>query len=650
MKNKKFFIIAIFIFLFLGIGVFARHVCTDPPLEQFADGSTSKIVNVTGTSPGPTIKLPTDTKVCFAKIKIDFAGSAEALTPYLWVPVSGANQLVQIKISDGSIIHTFMNGADNCVADAFNDPSRITTIPGGDIWVANRKGGSVTRLGRKANCTGDDCYECKGTHYGIGDSPRGITYDSAGNIWVGAYSNERMCIYRPDGSLITCNDNSKCQTYGMIGDRSGNVWVSDRANGRLCRCSGAANCVIVKTDSPESYFPGAYGIGIDNDDHIWIVRDSWSGEFCEYIPAVGLRCQMFTGGAGHAARGIAVDGNNYVWVASSGDNTGACAAEDVAGPIGLAVDSNNNIWAVSYVNPGKVYKIDQNCKVLQTIVIGACPYNYSDMTGFRTPKVATQIGTGVTYSFSPTFYPYTICSVAKPEIGCDPADPHVLIDSNFDDALTKILAGCAGGNQTQETWCGNPMCEVPTYLSAIFATGQYTLSDLRIEWQDPPSKFTGGFVPCGRLCDDLTTDIFEDCPCRLCHFFILGHRIVNFALFKIIVPLAVLMIVIGGAMFLTAGGSPEKISGGKRLMKNAIFGILIIFATWLIVNTILMLVGVTRFTRYFDDPATAGIEAWWQIICPVPGLSCIDPVTKNTVTPCFKSAAEYCKLPPSLEP
>lgn len=152
---------------------------------------------------------------------------------------------------------------------------------------------------------------------------------------------------------------------------------------------------------------------------------------------------------------------------------------------------------------------------------------------------------------------------------------------------------------------------------------------------DKSCPIAGGIVPCGRERDDAVTPEFENCPCRLCHLFILIDRIVDFTLFKIIAPLAVLMIVIGGAIFLTASGNPERISAGKRLMTNTVIGILIIFAAWLIINTILMFIGVADWT---------GLKTgWWKIECPVPSICCQYQGLWHI--PCYKSIAEPCKLP-----
>jgi len=105
--------------------------------------------------------------------------------------------------------------------------------------------------------------------------------------------------------------------------------------------------------------------------------------------------------------------------------------------------------------------------------------------------------------------------------------------------------------------------------------------------------------------------------CQLCHFFVLFRNVVDFLLTKIIPPLAVLMIAIGGFMYDCAYlGSFEKLTGGgkggpvllaraKKLIISVVIGLLIIFAAWIIVNTFFQVIGVADWTGLK--------EGWWQV-------------------------------------
>jgi hypothetical protein len=133
-----------------------------------------------------------------------------------------------------------------------------------------------------------------------------------------------------------------------------------------------------------------------------------------------------------------------------------------------------------------------------------------------------------------------------------------------------------------------------------------------------PFFLEAGLVPCGTE-DDPSTEIDESQPCQLCHFFVLFKNIIDFLLFKIVPVLAILMLVIGGLMFILAylspgevlptgeKGGPKLLIQAKKLINSVIFGLIIIFAGWLIVNTFFQIIGVAEWT---------GLENWWQIPCP----------------------------------
>lgn len=146
-----------------------------------------------------------------------------------------------------------------------------------------------------------------------------------------------------------------------------------------------------------------------------------------------------------------------------------------------------------------------------------------------------------------------------------------------------------------------------------------------------PQFIPGGLVPCGRNFDDPGTEPWENCPCRLCHFLVLGKNIIDFSLKNLVIPLAVLLIVIGGVVLLTSSGSPEKMGRGLAILKTTVIAVVIIFGSWIIVNSVLTFLGIAQWTGIVDNPATPQVEGWWIIDCPIPDV-CND--TNNT-----------CKLP-----
>ena len=91
--------------------------------------------------------------------------------------------------------------------------------------------------------------------------------------------------------------------------------------------------------------------------------------------------------------------------------------------------------------------------------------------------------------------------------------------------------------------------------------------------------FLKGIVPCGTSYTGNTT-------CTVCHFYKLIQNIINFFLF-VLAPLATLMAVYIGFLFLFSGGSPQRITDAKSKLWLLIWGIIVVLGSWLVLNTIL---------------------------------------------------------------
>lgn len=114
-----------------------------------------------------------------------------------------------------------------------------------------------------------------------------------------------------------------------------------------------------------------------------------------------------------------------------------------------------------------------------------------------------------------------------------------------------------------------------------------------------------GIVPCGRrnpaaspgyrINDVTCIDVTQ--PCTLCHFFILIARVIHFILFNLVPPLALLMLVIGGATFMMATGNPQTITRAKKIITSVFIGLLIIYGAYFIVGQVLRSIGLTPWAR-----------------------------------------------------
>jgi len=145
-----------------------------------------------------------------------------------------------------------------------------------------------------------------------------------------------------------------------------------------------------------------------------------------------------------------------------------------------------------------------------------------------------------------------------------------------------------------------------------------------------------GIVPCGKpvnLNGTLTDDTLSGgvcclTPCTFCHFFVMANGAINFVLFKLVPPIAILMLVIGGAMFMFAyfagaellpsgeKGGPKMLGQAKKLITSVFLGLIIIFASWIFINLFFQVIGV--------KPETGLQAGWFKVNCPTDVVWCED--------------------------
>ena len=93
-----------------------------------------------------------------------------------------------------------------------------------------------------------------------------------------------------------------------------------------------------------------------------------------------------------------------------------------------------------------------------------------------------------------------------------------------------------------------------------------------------------GLVQCGTKVD--ASGAITN-PCGICDLFKLVSIIVNFITYNIAAPLATIMLIYGGVMLIISGGSEERKKKGLNAIWAAVWGLVIVFGAWLIVNTII---------------------------------------------------------------
>lgn len=374
---------------------------------------------------------------------------AEQAQPFnfIWVAVSSKGTIVKINTDTGQILGEYRTAPEGQATN----PSRTTVDLNGNVWVANRNGNSVTRVGLIEN---GGCIDRNG-------NGRIDTSTAQNDIkpWTNAGSADT------NGGVSTAQDEciinyvrvSASGTRHLSVDRNNNVWVSGwgAANQGVFDLIDGVSGLIRRTEGPVGF--GGYGGLIDRDSVIWSARpllrwdtskpltgpnggnwigypsdvgggqsyglciDSggnvWNtsypeGHIKKYAPN-GTLLGTFPYGSSRA-QGCAIDRNGHVWVAHSDSsstvghlkNDGTFIGNVVVGsvPSGVAIDAAGKVWVtnitsrnVSRINPNtgpigmdgvtRVGAVDFTSDNL-----GGDVYNYSDMTG-STLSGASNTGT-----------------------------------------------------------------------------------------------------------------------------------------------------------------------------------------------------------------------------------------------------------------
>ena len=134
------------------------------------------------------------------------------------------------------------------------------------------------------------------------------------------------------------------------------------------------------------------------------------------------------------------------------------------------------------------------------------------------------------------------------------------------------------------------------YSSLFFLLIFFAIIPICSSAQDCPIK--EGLVPC-------SNDPSGECPCDLCMLFLMVWRVIDFLLFRLTPPFAVLMFVIGGALFLTSGGSPTRVTQAKRIIASTIIGLVVLYGSYFFIGVLLRAIGLAQWT-------TDIYRSWWE--------------------------------------
>ncbi|MCB9566394.1 MAG: lyase [Myxococcales bacterium] len=351
---------------------------------------------------------------------------------YIWIPSMNLGDVSKIDTLTMNELARYRTGPNG----GTESPSRTAVSADGRFVVVNGRGtgrttmfaankedcvdknndGIITTSQNKGDLLAWGADECmiwtvvhptwSGAYVG---GPRGVTWtvgdwdDSPDvcawvnpKVWLGFTSNTpgTAHLVRLDGltgvveeTIAVPNWNgSGYAPYGGALDPQQRPWFG-ALRGEIVRVNTDQNPITVDRFTPPGNFQ-SYGFTVDMDGNPWMAGCSGP------VSTFDVQSQQWISIAGTSAchRGIAVDQDMHVWVASNGP----CGLVEIDGitrtliakhtlpqcstAIGPSVDVENNVWLVD--QGGWAWKItDKNVPAAKKVDVAGSHYVYSDMTG-----------------------------------------------------------------------------------------------------------------------------------------------------------------------------------------------------------------------------------------------------------------------------
>ncbi len=405
-----------------------------------------------GNIPAETPKKTYDTGEDFStgsaiNIAVDDDGSIaleDTTRPFhfIWVANSTKGTVMKINTDTCAVVGEYYTSPQGQP----RNPSRTTVDHDGNVWVANRDGNSLTKIGLVENGgwvdkNGDGV--CN-TSTGLGDikpwtnaggtdtnggtttaadecillyskvsssGTRHVSVDKDNNVWVSGTGNRVFNLLDGQtGKTLRTEGSVGYGGYGGLIDKNGVIWSSNF----LLRWDTAKPLNGPNGTNWQGYGHDSYGLAIDSKGYVWNSSLN-NGNIRKFAPdgtLVGTYPQGYS-----QSQGVAVGLDDDVWISHSlykasigrmkNDGTYVGTLNTIDGVIGVAVDAKGFIWITtgSASNKGYVQKIDPNQGPIGAD--GKTPigqvvwtsqdfkgqlYNYSDMTGSTLtapPKIGT---------------------------------------------------------------------------------------------------------------------------------------------------------------------------------------------------------------------------------------------------------------------
>lgn len=350
---------------------------------------------------------------------------------YLWIANTSQGSIS--KINTKTMIEEGRYYADPNPGAASSSRTSVN-IDGHFVVVSNRGTGTITKVA--ANI--EDCVdkngdgmittsqnkddllawgtdECMIWNVTVSPPPDSYTHGPRGTAWAPGTFNQVTCKYEGQSVWVGWMDapghgimgrfngdtgvqeatvgldnwspNSNYAPYGAAADGFGNIWFTSVYH-ELAR--------VNTTTLEVKRWPGNgiqfYGMTVDVKGNVWF--GPYSNQPVAMFDAA-LEQFVQVPGTTENHRGVAVDGDGMVWVASNNGGTNGCGLNQIDSntmtqvqfhkfpqcgtPVGVSIDVDGFIWMVD--NDGWAYRIDPDTYEKIQVVVAGDHYTYSDMTG-----------------------------------------------------------------------------------------------------------------------------------------------------------------------------------------------------------------------------------------------------------------------------
>jgi sugar lactone lactonase YvrE len=244
----------------------------------------------------------------------------------------------QLSISEFSSNGSPLSPSTGFTQGDISQPQGTVSDQQGNIWIANCGNNSVTEFpkgnpGRARNFAGVGLLR-----------PFGLAVDGDSNTWITSSGNQSVVGLTPRGTVITGSpiDVGSQEPLGIAVDSHGNVWTANSgvidlpcgdSSGGVVTPSGRASITRITrsgNSASATNFTGGgltvpWGIAIDGDDNVWVANFAGQrvSEFCGSTPS------------------------NCPYGSQTGDAISPRSGYDFNGltrNTGLAIDASGNIW------------------------------------------------------------------------------------------------------------------------------------------------------------------------------------------------------------------------------------------------------------------------------------------------------------------